>query len=163
LELDEFHRKRAEQQRRSEAARNFEQLARELPLPLPLQPHWDTSPDAIGYNDVTDKLVSDGLTIVEADTECVFSLLDHPSDYEPRNLWAFNDLHTAEIIDHWLHQRKLSPPVFIRPHGRILVPDGKHRLRVARASGAATIMFMLPTALCAWIRDACTSSRIVDP
>jgi hypothetical protein len=163
LDLDQFMKKRAEEQRTFEAEREIEQRAKVLTLPLPLEPKWDTSPDSVLYNNVADWLVSGGLTIVEADTERIYDLLDHPSDYEPHNLWEFNDLHTAKIIDHWLHGRKLSPPVFIRPHDRILVTDGKHRLRVARASGASRIMFMLPTALCPWIGGACPSYRIVGP
>jgi hypothetical protein len=161
LDLDECVRKRAEEQRTFEAERDVEQRAKTLALPLPLEPKWDTSPDAVRYNNVADWLVSRGLTIIEGNTDCIFGLLAHPSDYEPHNLWAFNDLHTAAIIDNWLHGRQLSPPVFIRPNDRMLVTDGKHRLRVARASGASKIMFMLPTALCTWINDVCPSSRIV--
>src|SRR5262249_10483107 len=121
-------------------------------------PLWDETLAAISHNDIEPRIIASGIVICRAPMQSVVANLFDAAAYEGRTLWSdiHNEIKIARVIDAWTRGVTLSPPFFVELEAADFeaVGDGRHRLTVARAVGAAELPFMVPATSADWVMSA---------
>jgi hypothetical protein len=126
-------------------------------------PIWDTTPNSIQFNDISDEILGSGMDIYSAPYDDVWNGIYEPEIYDKDTLWK--NLHDnekiARVIEAWQSNKALSPLFFVKHGGKdmALVADGKHRLIVARYMGCKNIPFMVESSNSSWVKCAIPSAK----
>ena len=153
----------AERKRMAEEIARVDALVSRFKKDMPaIEARWDTTERAIQFNDINEEIVSAGLNIYTCSGEALWAGIFEPAIYDANTLWS--DKHRAskiaKVIEAWASQTALSPIFLVRHGARDLgmVADGKHRLTVSRAIGAAEVPFMVQRTTDAWVHIAIPSA-----
>ena len=150
--LDEMERKTMENRRVYELVSRYQA---DMPT---ISAQWDLSLDAVRFNDISQEILADGISVYSCDMETLCRGLFDPSVYDAKTIWGpyHSKCKIAKVIEAWEKEKPLSP-LFLVKHGTKdlgLVADGKHRLTVSRAIGAMQVPFMVCSANRDWVRTA---------
>jgi hypothetical protein len=127
---------------------------------------WDLSKDAVSFNDISEKILADGVSIYSCEMDSLWRGLFDPRIYDANTIWGRNHSKhkIAKVIEAWENAMSLSP-LFLVKHGTKdlgLVSDGKHRLTVSRAIGALQVPFMVGSADKGWVEKAFPGAILIS-
>lgn len=125
---------------------------------------WDTSVNALKFNDINESIISSGITILEAPFADVWNGIYEPDIYAGCTLWdsaSHDSEKIARVIESWELGTQLSPIFFVKHLTKEigLVADGKHRLTVSHHLGIKTLPFMVETTALSWVSHAIPSAK----
>jgi hypothetical protein len=149
----------AERKRVAEEVARVGQLVSRYKSNMPvIRAQWETTERSIQFNEIDEKIVSEGLSIYACSCEALWSGIYEPEIYDTNTLWSecHDARKIAKVIEAWAANVALSP-IFLVKHGTLdlgLVADGKHRLTVSRAIRAIEVPFMVAKTAEAWVRTA---------
>ncbi|EID4421474.1 ParB N-terminal domain-containing protein [Vibrio vulnificus] len=157
-QVDEFNRKRREEQQRRAEERDFCNKIMELYAKGsldPVKPCWHLDKKYIDFDNqdfhLSDELCEQGYRLIPSvDVETLLDAMQsgNPELYRSKSLFHkhWSDEKICNVVKHWQNNEKLIPPTIVYNHllHRLYVADGKHRFNVAYYFGTECMPIIVP-------------------